>query len=64
MVFVGIPHPPAGDWPVPPYTKVALTPIVREKPYLEVDADNHWLIRVPALIHDTTGITWNHRPSS
>ena len=59
MVFVGVPHPPAGDWPDPPYTKVALTPIVREKPYLAVDATNHWTIRVPALRHDTTGITWN-----
>jgi len=59
MVFVGIPHAPTGDWPVPPFTKVALTPIVREKPYLEVDASNHWLIRVPDLRHDTTGVSWN-----
>jgi hypothetical protein len=59
MVFVGIPHPPDGDWPVPPFTKVALTPIVREKPYLEVDAANHWSIRVPDLRHDTTGVSWN-----
>ena len=22
MVFVGVPHPPAGEWPTPPYTKV------------------------------------------
>jgi len=61
MVFVGVPHPPDGDWPVPPFTKVALTPIVREKPYLEVDAANHWLIRVPDLRHDTTGVSWNTR---
>jgi hypothetical protein len=59
MVFVGVPHSPDGDWPVPPYTKVALTPIVREKPYLEVDASNHWSIRVPDLRHDTTGVSWN-----
>jgi hypothetical protein len=58
MVFVGIPHAPTGNWPVPPFTKVALTPIVREKPYLEVDAANHWLIRVPDLRHDTTGVSW------
>jgi len=60
MVFVGVPHPPDGDWPVPPYTKVELTPVVREKPYLEVDASNHWLIRVPDLRHDTTGVSWNN----
>ena len=27
-------HPPAGEWPTPPYTKVPETPIVREKPFL------------------------------
>jgi hypothetical protein len=64
MVFVGIPHPPDGDWSVPPYTKVALTPIVREKPFLEVDAANHWSLHVPALLHYSTGITWNHPPST
>jgi len=58
MVFVGVPHPPAGDWPVPPYTKVALTPIVREMPYLQVDAANHWTLRVPALRHNSTGTSW------
>lgn len=59
MVFVGVPHPPAGDWPVPPYTKVALTPIVREMPYLQVDAANHWSLQVPPLRRDTAGITWS-----
>ena len=34
MVFVGVPHPPAGEWPSPPYTKVERTPVVREKPFL------------------------------
>ena len=59
MVFVGVPHPPAGDWPVPPYTKVALTPVVREMPYLEVDSANHWSIQVPVLRRNTSGVTWN-----
>ncbi len=35
MVFVGVPHLPAGEWPNPPYTKVAETPVVREKPFLD-----------------------------
>src|SRR3984957_5436335 len=30
MVFVGVPKPPAGEWPDPPYTMIAQTPIVRE----------------------------------
>src|ERR1700742_3376583 len=32
MVFVDIPNPPEGEWPKPVFTKVALTPVVREKP--------------------------------
>lgn len=38
MVFVGVPHPPEGEWPKPDITKVERTPIVREKPFLIVDA--------------------------
>jgi hypothetical protein len=59
MVFVGIPHPPAGDWPNPPYTKVDRTPIVREKSFLEVDARGNWSVRVPAIQTDSQGITWH-----
>jgi hypothetical protein len=58
MVFVGVPHAPAGAWPSPTFTKVALTPVIREKPYLAVDSAGRWSIRVPALSHDTSGITW------
>ena len=58
MVFVGVPSPPAGDWPSPPYTKVARTPVIREKPFLEVDAHGNWRVRVPALQTDSEGITW------
>jgi hypothetical protein len=59
MVFVGIPHPPEGEWPQPPYTKVAATPIVREKPFLQVDAKGTWSVRVPSLVSNSTGITWH-----
>jgi hypothetical protein len=58
MVFVGVPNPPAGDWPSPPYTKVARTPVIREKPFLEVDAHGKWSVRVPTLQTDSEGITW------
>src|SRR6202453_3368240 len=58
MVFVGVPKPPEGEWPKPPYTKVARTPVVREKPFLEVDAKGRWSVRVPSLAHDSAGITW------
>ncbi|WP_348263167.1 coagulation factor 5/8 type domain-containing protein [Telmatobacter sp. DSM 110680] len=59
MVFVGIPNPPQGEWPQPPYTKVDKTPIVREKPFLEVDAKGNWSVRIPALQTDSKGITWH-----
>ena len=59
MVFVGVPNPPAGEWPSPTYTKIARTPIVREKPYLEVDAKGVYSIRVPSLTIDSAGITWH-----
>jgi hypothetical protein len=58
MVFVGIPNPPAGDWPSPPYTKVAQTPIVREKPFLQIDASGNYSVRVPDLRTNSVGITW------
>ena len=59
MVFVGVISPPAGDWPSPPYTKVDRTPLVREKPFLEVDGKGNWSVRVPELRRDSRGITWH-----
>jgi hypothetical protein len=59
MVFVGVPQSPAGEWPTPPFTKVAKTPIVREKPFLEVDAKGHYRVRVPAVVSDSSGVTWH-----
>jgi len=58
MVFVGVPDPPRGEWPKPPYTKVSRTPVVREKPFLEVERDGKWIVRVPELRSDSAGITW------
>jgi hypothetical protein len=59
MVFVGVPQPPVGDWPVPPYTKVGETPIVREKPFLEIGASGDYSVRVPSLRTRSVGITWH-----
>jgi len=58
MVFVGVVRPPDGTWPSPPYTKVAQTPVVREKPFLQVNAAGEFSVRVPALHSDSVGITW------
>src|SRR5260370_4807089 len=59
MVFVGIPNPPTGAWPAPAYTKGTNTPIVREKPFLEVDAIGNYNVRVPSLRTNSSGITWH-----
>ncbi|HYF65224.1 MAG TPA: coagulation factor 5/8 type domain-containing protein, partial [Herpetosiphonaceae bacterium] len=58
MVFVGVTNPPAGSWPNPPYTKVAQTPVVREKPFLTIDGSGNWGVRVPSLRTNSVGITW------
>ena len=33
--------------------------MVREKPFLEVDAAGEYSVRVPELRHDSAGITWH-----
>ena len=60
MVFVGVNNPPSGEWPKPPYTKVDKAPVVREKPFLEVDSKGKWFVRVPELRRDSSGITWHN----
>ena len=59
MVFVGIDHPPAGNYPEPPYTRVATAPVVREKPFLHIDAAGNWKVRVPAVRRESTGVSWS-----
>jgi len=59
MVFVGVNHPPDGDWPKPVYTKVDQTPVIREKPFLNVDRFGRWSVRVPALLHNSAGMSWH-----
>jgi hypothetical protein len=59
MVFVGVPNLPEGEWPKPPYTKIAKTPIVREKPFLQIDSSGNYSVRVPSLSTNSSGITWH-----
>ncbi|SDT82502.1 Ricin-type beta-trefoil lectin domain-containing protein [Streptomyces sp. TLI_053] len=58
MVFVGDVNAPANTFPAPPFTTVARTPVVREKPFLYVDRAGGYQVFVPALRSDTTGTTW------
>jgi hypothetical protein len=57
MVFVGVPHAPAGAFPHPPYTRVDKTPGLREKPYL-YETRGAWAVFVPALTKGTAGAEW------
>lgn len=63
MVFVGVPHAPEGSWPKPAYTKIATTPVVREKPFLAVRADGTWEVRLPGLRRNSAGVSWQGRPT-
>jgi hypothetical protein len=58
MVFVGDTDAPANSFPSPPYTTVPQTPVVREKPFLYVDAAGAYQVFVPALRSGTSGTTW------
>ncbi len=64
MVFVGVTRPPAGEFPDPPFTMVAETPPMREKPYLCLDAEGRFVVRVPAWqAHATVGTSWSGDPA-
>jgi hypothetical protein len=63
MVFVGVSNPPAGTWPAQPYTVVTNTPLIAEKPYLYLDANGNYAVRVPALQTNSLGTTWAAGPT-
>ena len=64
MVFVGVPHAPAGQWPAQAYTQIAQTPVVREKPFLEVNAAGAWSVYVPAVRRNSAGVSWRSTVSA
>ena len=59
QVFAGVEGAPSeADFPNPPYTTLATTPVSREKPYLFIDAQGRYNVRVPSAQTDTSGISW------
>jgi hypothetical protein len=58
MVFVGVKNAPAGEWPNPVYTKIEKVPVIREKPFLQVDGAGNYSVRIPELRRESAGITW------
>jgi hypothetical protein len=59
QVFAGVDGAPTeGGFPNPPYTTIEQTPVSREKPFLYVDGNGEWFVRVPSAATGTRGITW------
>lgn len=59
QVFSGVVGAPDdAGFPNPPYTTLDSTPVSREKPYLYVDDDGRYQVRVPAVQHESRGISW------
>jgi hypothetical protein len=59
QVFAGVEGAPSeADFPNPPYTTLGATPVSREKPYLFVDAQGTYNVRVPSAQTNTVGVTW------
>jgi hypothetical protein len=59
MMFMGVEGAPATSFPDPPYTSIPAVPIMREKPFLHVDAAGAWKVFVPALRRDARGVSWS-----
>ncbi|HEY0602502.1 MAG TPA: coagulation factor 5/8 type domain-containing protein [Herpetosiphonaceae bacterium] len=59
QVFAGVEGAPSDEtFPNPPYTTLETTPVSREKPYLFVDAQGRYNVRVPSAQTNTRGISW------
>jgi hypothetical protein len=59
QVFAGVGGaPPEADFPNPPYTTLATTPVSRERPYLFIDENGNYSVRVPSAQTNTSGTTW------
>ncbi|KAB8141095.1 discoidin domain-containing protein [Chloroflexia bacterium SDU3-3] len=59
MVFVGVSGAPAQSFPEPPYTVIGQVPVIREKPFLYINAAGSYQVFVPALRTNTSGNTWD-----
>lgn len=50
--------PDDSTYPDPPYTTLETTPLSREKPFLFLDENGKYNVRVPSAQIETRGITW------
>ncbi len=61
MMFVGVPQAPAEDWPAKPYTTIAETPVIREKPWLAFDG-KRFIVNIPSISQNSSGPDWINNP--
>jgi hypothetical protein len=60
QVFAGVQGAPSdAGFPTPPYTTLDETPVSREKPYLFVDGQGDYAVRVPSARTGSRGISWD-----
>jgi hypothetical protein len=58
QVFAGVQGAPAQSFPNPPYTTLDTNPVSREKPFLYVDANEHFNVYVPDAQFNSRDTTW------
>jgi hypothetical protein len=64
QVFSGVIGAPAQCFPCGnPYTTLATSPVTREEPYLYIDSNGNYNVFVPAVQHNSSGITWATNPT-
>jgi len=64
QVFAGVQGAPdEAGFPNPPYTTLATTPLSREKPYLFLDTNGRYAVRVPSARRNTSGVSWAAGPT-
>lgn len=64
MMFQGVQGAPATTFPDPAVTTLLRVPLLREKPFLQVDEAGRWSVFVPALRRDAVGHSWADGPSA
>lgn len=57
MMFIGVPQAPVEEWPEKPFTKIAATPLIREKPYLSFDKKG-FNIKILPVKKNSAGPGW------
>lgn len=59
MVFVGDAGGPTQHFPNPSHTVIERAPVIREKPFLTIDAAGNYSVLVPPLQANASGTTWS-----